>query len=66
VIVKNQSRYSGDCAALERERGAIESELLLALIVTAADAYQRNQPRRITRERLHMPVASEPSAAQVK
>jgi hypothetical protein len=41
VIVKNQSRYSGDCAALERERGAIEPELLLALIVTAADVYQR-------------------------
>jgi hypothetical protein len=45
-------------------RLSIEPELLLALIVTAADAYQRKQPRRITRERLHMPVASEPSAAQ--
>jgi hypothetical protein len=42
---------------------AREPELLLALIVTAADAYQRKQPRRITRERLHLPVASDQARA---
>ncbi len=48
------------CAAIERERGAVEAELLWALIVVAADAYQRKQPRRdmIERERLHLPMAS--------
>jgi hypothetical protein len=44
-------------AAIERERGAVEDELLWALIVVAADAYQRKQPRHITRERLHLPMA---------
>jgi hypothetical protein len=41
-------------AALERERGAVEAELLWALVVVAADAYQRKQPQR---GKLHLPTA---------
>lgn len=33
-------------AAITRERGSVEPELMLALIVVAADAYQRKQVRR--------------------
>jgi hypothetical protein len=50
-------------AAIERERGMVEPELLLALIAVAADSFQRTQPQ-CERSLLYLPTVSEAQAGK--